>query len=698
MKKVNKSQKDNELNEILSKLKEIFEYYCSYGERLNTKILKSNKFIKLFKESGIKDNIVNQTRLELIYKSENKNNCMNFEQFLNSLMKVCEYKYPNNNSQIELKKNVFQMIKDYILPLYDLIINGNLDTSLNNSILNTSIIQQIDNIDSLLYSNLCEEILISTVPILFDIYKVYFPHEISISDNINYIQENSIKQYFEFVKDFDITPGLLSKSIIYQIFKSEVSNENSDLSISNNKDFYQNILKNLDLNSIIKYEPNNHNILGQYFTFFKFLRSLIKMSQVTFLKLENTMNLENQIKKEEMIIMFFQKIELSDVFKKKKKKTNKTHNDKQSIIIQQELIDKINNELNGDEENNNNKSMLQSSIKKFENYEPEYSNYINEVYGNHLLNIFKGMCNFGDQFNYKNMKSKSFMKFLKESNLIKTKENKNFGLEMNEIDTLFIKLSLLNQNIKNTYLGKINDSTTTVNNSNAYIDFDTFIIGIEIISRFIYPNLEIKEAIDNIITQNILPNLINNPNIEKIIEVDDKIEHLKELQNSEDFIKILEITHKSMTPIFKYYSKNTNNYLSRENFLKFCKDYEIFPSLISKAKLNSFFIGISQYSQIGDDNNILIEQSLFIDLLSLIALDIIYPQPEINPIEKILVLMEKLSQSEGSNMRVKKTGNNRIGDCNEFLEDFKKFYPEYFDNKNKKKNTFMDLIKTDIGE
>ena len=60
--------------------------------------------------------------------------------------------------------------------------------------------------------------------------------------------------------------------------------------------------------------------------------------------------------------------------------------------------------------------------------------------------------------------------------------------------------------------------------------------------------------------------------------------------------------------------------------------------------------------------------------------------------------MEKLSQSEGSNMRVKKTGNNRIGDCNEFLEDFKKFYPEYFDNKNKKKNTFMDLIKTDIGE
>ena len=53
MKKENKSQKDNknnELNEIIYRLKEIFEYYCSYGERLNTKILKSHKFIKFFKD------------------------------------------------------------------------------------------------------------------------------------------------------------------------------------------------------------------------------------------------------------------------------------------------------------------------------------------------------------------------------------------------------------------------------------------------------------------------------------------------------------------------------------------------------------------------------------------------------------------------------------------------------------------------
>ena len=299
------------------------------------------------------------------------------------------------------------------------------------------------------------------------------------------------------------------------------------------------------------------------------------------------------------------------------------------------------------------------------------------------------MCNFGDQFNYKNMKSKSFMKFLKDSGLIKLKENNNFGLEMSVIDTLFIKLSLLNPNLK---INEKENTINTVNNSKAYIDFDTFIIGIEIISRIVYPHLEIKDAIDKIINENIIPNNINNVNIEKIREIDDKIENIKDLQKSDDFIQILEITHKAMTPIFNYYSKDTNNYLSRENFLKFCKDYEIFPSLMSQSKLNGFFIGISQYSQIFDDNNILIEQSLFIDLLTLIALDIIYPQPEPNPVEKILVLMEKIAQSNGNSLMISKTGSNRIGDSYEMLDEFRKYYPEYFESKTKKKETFMDIM------
>lgn len=31
----------------------VFQYYCSYGEPMNTNKLKSSKFLKLLKESGL---------------------------------------------------------------------------------------------------------------------------------------------------------------------------------------------------------------------------------------------------------------------------------------------------------------------------------------------------------------------------------------------------------------------------------------------------------------------------------------------------------------------------------------------------------------------------------------------------------------------------------------------------------------------
>lgn len=34
-------------------LKKVFEIYCSYGEPMNTKYLKSSKIIKMLKESGL---------------------------------------------------------------------------------------------------------------------------------------------------------------------------------------------------------------------------------------------------------------------------------------------------------------------------------------------------------------------------------------------------------------------------------------------------------------------------------------------------------------------------------------------------------------------------------------------------------------------------------------------------------------------
>ena len=75
-------------------LKQIFEFYCQFGERLNTIYLKSHKFFKFAQDANICDNNLTKIKLELLYKSETGNNqLMDFKLFLNSLIKIANNKY-----------------------------------------------------------------------------------------------------------------------------------------------------------------------------------------------------------------------------------------------------------------------------------------------------------------------------------------------------------------------------------------------------------------------------------------------------------------------------------------------------------------------------------------------------------------------------------------------------------------------------
>jgi len=58
-------------------------------------------------------------------------------------------------------------------------------------------------------------------PILLEIYRVYFQHEVKgyksgMSEDLMWKQNE--KQVFDFMKDFDIFPSLLSKSVAFKIF------------------------------------------------------------------------------------------------------------------------------------------------------------------------------------------------------------------------------------------------------------------------------------------------------------------------------------------------------------------------------------------------------------------------------------------------------------------------------------------------
>jgi hypothetical protein len=237
------------------------------------------------------------------------------------------------------------------------------------------------------------------------------------------------------------------------------------------------------------------------------------------------------------------------------------------------------------------------------------------------------------------------------------------------------------------------NNNITVNVSNGEIDYPTFIISIEILARLLFNNLPIKQAIDTLIVEYILNNKEINNN--KINEIEEKIDNLKELQNSQDMIEILQIAHKAFYPLFIYYTNENEGLMSIKNFMKFTKDFEIFPYLIGKAKLNSFFNGISQYSMYGQKDSALIEHSLFVDLIALMALEMNYPSPEPSPVEKILIFIEKISQSQGPGKIVLSTGNNRQGNCGNILELFKEKYPGYFTVEKNMEDDFSSIMQND---
>lgn len=100
------------------------------------------------------------------------------------------------------------------------------DQSVNSDIDKSSIID-------LEYDELVNLLLRDVGQVLLEIYQLYFPHEIRVTqipDHRDVAFKNSQKSMFEFYKDFEISPGLISKTNAYRIFveAKELSKTNEE--------------------------------------------------------------------------------------------------------------------------------------------------------------------------------------------------------------------------------------------------------------------------------------------------------------------------------------------------------------------------------------------------------------------------------------------------------------------------------------
>lgn len=189
-----------------------------------------------------------------------------------------------------------------------------------------------------------------------------------------------------------------------------------------------------------------------------------------------------------------------------------------------------------------------------------------------------------------------------------------------------------------------------------------------------------------------------------------------DMLKDEEVIEALGLVHRSIIYYYRYYS-NTRGNMNFENFIKFCKDFAIFPDLLSKAKLLRFFYTLSSihaqteqpeisicsafnedsaYNRVADE---MIDEHLFVEALALIAAEVLYKEPEPNSVERICYLMERLGQSDGPQKVMIACGHNRSAakESQDLTVFLRQRYPEVFQEYNPARLNFGDLM-TQLAE
>lgn len=202
-------------SEILQKLKTIFRHYSRSGDKSTASHLKLSKYRKMINDcAGLVDSSMTLENLELYFTSYNKSkNGLDFEAFLELLAKISYQKY---SSLHYTNKEALQcLLEAFILPLYDQISteDGRLETELFGEKINEEILTVIKGI----------------YPVLIRIYKEYFAWENKRVDKINLLKAKSEEGFWAFLRDFEIYPGMITKTLGNSLWSQILDPENNDI-------------------------------------------------------------------------------------------------------------------------------------------------------------------------------------------------------------------------------------------------------------------------------------------------------------------------------------------------------------------------------------------------------------------------------------------------------------------------------------
>lgn len=593
-------------------LKQVFLNYSVSGKS-NQNVLTAIKFKKLLTDAQILDRNLTGKDADIMFCSETRHQThMTFETFTNMLPRLAQLKY-GDRFQENPKQTMINLLETKLLPLCKQALTPTFHT------------------ESLQFNEVIRIIVQSVYVPLKNIYTHYFPWEVQGSEKFEVKANKSQRALGIMLKDFDICPSLVNKTVISKLWSDVVINCT-------------------DFPPAQVLLPSPIHELGSCLTFSKYLFIIYNSALLGY---DNDSQLKNSLPAEKLLILL-ERMELSQ--EKKTSYTSRPRTAHDSLLPPRDVIEKVINfstpEISEEDE------VPQREVKKVStDVEKHFES---------LQRIFQTYCSYGEPMNTTKLKSSKLIKMLKDCGVLDTVESSSStsAITKVEIDIIFSKLTGTHANPSKTSKSAFAPKSYLSLNSNQVgrMDFSQFLKALEVLAEKLYPGLNLDEAYMNLI-ENCILQLDNESSPQRCLN-SQYVNTLMEMLKDEDMIEALGIIHKMFTPYFIFYA-DTHGFMNFTSFLRFCKDFQIFPDIISKAKLLRFFNALAgiyaqtegpekeesvmsehQRAPEQTEKNV-IDQHLFVEALALIAAEINYIRSTPTPVHRICYLIERLNQSTG---------------------------------------------------
>ena len=630
--------------ELQEKLNKVFLNYSKFNVQEENFILSHQYFMKLMKDCGLlrekyekpKENTLTAEQIDITLKKVCPNNAsLNTQQFIDFFVTLSKRLNPLEFNKAP-RNTVQQTVEHFLDPIVEYINEDQEGKFRYNKVEQSVLSTSAEGVDEK-----TEKIMKRMYPGLLNAYKLYFPQEYNYKGiSIEKIIKESLKSLIEFNIDFDLSKFLTREKLAI---------------------YYNCIYLLKQKNLVFNSGENNEEEEGKIFTFDKFAFYLLCLA--------NDIIPEDQFPKQwQKVSLLIKCLSDSNGEETMSKKFGVKITDDKGIYLDDHLI----KELIKEEE----------EAKRLQKEKESPDGVLTDDEKNIIEKIFASHAN-KDKMTQGKITITPYFNILKDLGIFEIEKENGELVNRKDAEMALTQVSR-KKNVELKPNGAYRNHNSLEKNTKKVIsklDFDMFITSLQELSLRIYPSLKKNQAFEKLMHEQInISGLEINSDYEKVIEIYNDIVQREENEN--DFSDILNEFKPIFKEIFDNYKDLHKDTISWQNYLIFCKDFNIISNNLNITNSNTIFNGLSKKytKEKGIVDTGLIDFNYFFYSIAIFSFQINSEDDEENNLISLFLAMLPSSGIQNPRDNGKGIYITYQNKFREKMRELKKIYPSYFNN------------------